>query len=224
MHLPAARRIPCYFLAAGFDLSCLGFLFFLSFFCELLPLPIVCLLLIGGCRAAYPLSIGRNLHGVQYSHPDCARGRTIRRENDSFHRLGNAQQPDVRDRSWAGFEGGGADPPRADVHDVEVGGLCGGSRGPVCLRFLRRFFCGKSGIDLRSVTKKSDRPVVCRHVGKGTHRCGGWGHTPLSVERKPLQHLHDRAAPSRASPICCLHRCAPLGRRLPVTAISNVSN
>jgi hypothetical protein len=34
--VPAAHR---YFLAAGFALSCLGFLFFLSFFCELLPLP-----------------------------------------------------------------------------------------------------------------------------------------------------------------------------------------
>ncbi len=30
-----------YFLAAGFVLSCLGFLFFLSFFCELLPLPML---------------------------------------------------------------------------------------------------------------------------------------------------------------------------------------
>ena len=29
-----------YFLAAGFALSCLGFMLFLSFFCELLPLPI----------------------------------------------------------------------------------------------------------------------------------------------------------------------------------------
>jgi hypothetical protein len=29
-----------YFLAAGFVLSCLGFMFFLSFFCELFPLPI----------------------------------------------------------------------------------------------------------------------------------------------------------------------------------------
>jgi hypothetical protein len=28
-----------YFLIAGFVFSCLGFLFFLSFFCELLPLP-----------------------------------------------------------------------------------------------------------------------------------------------------------------------------------------
>lgn len=33
-----------YFLAAGFALSCLGFRFFLSFFCELLPLPMMGLL------------------------------------------------------------------------------------------------------------------------------------------------------------------------------------
>lgn len=45
----AARGIPCcssrpyecYFLAAGFVLSCLGLRFFLSFFCELLPLPML---------------------------------------------------------------------------------------------------------------------------------------------------------------------------------------
>ena len=30
-----------YFLAAGFDLSCFGFRFFLSFFCELFPLPML---------------------------------------------------------------------------------------------------------------------------------------------------------------------------------------
>ena len=30
-----------YFLTGAFVLSCLGFLFFLSFFCELLPLPMV---------------------------------------------------------------------------------------------------------------------------------------------------------------------------------------
>jgi hypothetical protein len=30
-------------LTAGFDLSCFGFMLFLSFFCELLPLPIVTL-------------------------------------------------------------------------------------------------------------------------------------------------------------------------------------
>jgi hypothetical protein len=28
-----------HFLTAGFDLSCFGFMLFLSFFCELLPLP-----------------------------------------------------------------------------------------------------------------------------------------------------------------------------------------
>jgi len=35
---PGAARD--YFLTAGFFLSCLGFMLFLSFFCELLPLPI----------------------------------------------------------------------------------------------------------------------------------------------------------------------------------------
>ncbi len=30
-----------YFLAAGFALSCLGFIFFLSFFWEWLPLPMI---------------------------------------------------------------------------------------------------------------------------------------------------------------------------------------
>jgi hypothetical protein len=32
-----------YFFTAGFDLSCFGFLFFLSLRCELLPLPMVLL-------------------------------------------------------------------------------------------------------------------------------------------------------------------------------------
>lgn len=39
-----------YFLAAGFVLSCFGFMFFLSFFCELLPLPIWLSLLLRGVR------------------------------------------------------------------------------------------------------------------------------------------------------------------------------
>jgi hypothetical protein len=42
---PGARR---YFFAAGFVLSCFGFMVFLSFFCELLPLPMVALLLVLG--------------------------------------------------------------------------------------------------------------------------------------------------------------------------------
>jgi hypothetical protein len=41
----AGARQGLHFLAAGFALSCLGFLFFLSFFCELLPLPILVFLL-----------------------------------------------------------------------------------------------------------------------------------------------------------------------------------
>lgn len=44
----AARRTKTtYFLAAGFVLSCLGFIFFLSFFCALLPLPMMLLLWVG---------------------------------------------------------------------------------------------------------------------------------------------------------------------------------
>jgi hypothetical protein len=35
-----ARRPVDYFLTTVLVLSCFGFLFFLSFFCELLPLPI----------------------------------------------------------------------------------------------------------------------------------------------------------------------------------------
>ena len=43
-----ARRtkpdLSAYFLAAGAFLSCFGFMLFLSFFCELLPLPMLTLL------------------------------------------------------------------------------------------------------------------------------------------------------------------------------------
>ena len=37
----ATTEPPDYFLAADFVVSCLGCLFFLSFFCALLPLPIL---------------------------------------------------------------------------------------------------------------------------------------------------------------------------------------
>ena len=37
----SARDCGAYFFGAGFVLSCFGFLFFLSFFCELLPLPMM---------------------------------------------------------------------------------------------------------------------------------------------------------------------------------------
>lgn len=42
--LKAARLL--YFLSAGFFFSCFGFMPFLSFFCELLPLPMLSLLLV----------------------------------------------------------------------------------------------------------------------------------------------------------------------------------
>lgn len=39
------RATGHHFLAAGFGFSCLGFLFFLSFFVELLPLPMIVILI-----------------------------------------------------------------------------------------------------------------------------------------------------------------------------------
>ena len=42
--IATTRRSECgYFLATGFVLSCFGFMLFLSFFCELLPLPMTAL-------------------------------------------------------------------------------------------------------------------------------------------------------------------------------------
>jgi len=72
----ATRRSNCpvvtgYFLAAGFALSCFGFMLFLSFFCELFPLPMVLLPRVRDwIRArASPSdhSIGRNCRHVQFT-------------------------------------------------------------------------------------------------------------------------------------------------------------
>jgi hypothetical protein len=60
-----------YFLAAGFVLSCFGFMLFLSFFCELLPLPMVLLPRLRDwirlCASLPDHSIGRNCRRVQFT-------------------------------------------------------------------------------------------------------------------------------------------------------------
>jgi hypothetical protein len=46
-----------YFLAAGFALSCFGFRFFLSFFCELFPLPMFVLLAVRRLKRRLPRAV-----------------------------------------------------------------------------------------------------------------------------------------------------------------------